>query len=95
MLFRSGSLMELKDLGGVTESVGVMPLIVSFIVAAIAGYFAIALIKKLVVSDKFRLFAYYTLALGIIVLTIGIYEKVTGNRIGVETTKDILHALIS
>ena len=77
----AGSLLKLKDIGGASESIGILPLIVCFVVAAVAGYFAIRLIKLLVVSDKFRIFAYYTLALGIIVLCAGIYEHVTGTVI--------------
>ena len=77
----AGSLLNLKDIGGASESIGILPLIVCFVVAAVAGYFAIRLIKLLVVSDKFRIFAYYTLALGIIVLCAGIYEHVTGTVI--------------
>lgn len=77
----AGSLLELKDIGGASESIGILPLIVCFVVAAVAGYFAIRLIKLLVVSDKFRIFAYYTLVLGIIVLCAGIYEHVTGTVI--------------
>lgn len=77
----AGSLLNLKGIGGASESIGILPLIVCFVVAAVAGYFAIRLIKLLVVSDKFRIFAYYTLALGIIVLCAGIYEHVTGTVI--------------
>lgn len=77
----AGSLLKLKDIGGASESIGILPLIVCFVVAAVAGYFAIRLIKLLVVSDKFRIFAYYTLVLGIIVLCAGIYEHVTGTVI--------------
>lgn len=77
----AGSLLNLKDIGGASESIGILPLIVCFVVAAVAGYFAIRLIKLLVVSDKFRIFAYYTLVLGIIVLCAGIYEHVTGTVI--------------
>lgn len=77
----AGSLLNLKDIGGASESIGILPLIICFVVAAVAGYFAIRLIKLLVVSDKFRIFAYYTLALGIIVLCAGIYEHVTGTVI--------------
>ena len=77
----AGSLLKLKDIGGASESIGILPLIVCFVVAAVAGYFAIRLIKLLVVSDKFRIFAYYTLVLGIVVLCAGIYEHVTGTVI--------------
>ena len=74
----AGALTEMLsyDVGASSELV--LPLIVGF-VAAVSGYLAIRLIKLLVVSDKFRIFAFYTLILGIIVLSIGIYEDVSGN----------------
>ena len=77
----AGALVQLKDISGATESIGFFPLVISFIVSAIAGYFAIRLIKFLVVSDKFRIFAYYTLVLGLVVIGIGIYENISGVRI--------------
>ena len=75
----AGALTEMLsyDVGASSELV--LPLIVGFVVAAVSGYLAIRLIKLLVVSDKFRIFAFYTLILGIIVLSIGIYEDVSGN----------------
>ncbi len=91
----AGSLVSLGDMGEATESIGALPLAVSFVVSAIAGYLAIKLIKLLVVSDKFRIFAYYTLILGIIVLGIGIYEAATGNIVSFKETEDIMHALLA
>lgn len=75
----AGSLVSLADMGEATESIGVLPLAVSFVVAAVSGYLAIRLIKLLIMSDKFRVFAFYTLVLGVIVLGVGIYEAVSGN----------------
>ena len=75
----AGSLVSLADMGETSEAIGILPLAVSFVVAAVAGYLAIRLIKLLVMSDKFRVFAYYTLVLGIVILGIGIYEAVSGN----------------
>ena len=78
----AGSLLEIKDVASAAETVGILPLIVCFVVSAVVGYFAIILIKLLVTSNKFRIFAYYTLVLGIAVLCIGIYEQISGTRIG-------------
>lgn len=89
----AGSLVSLADMGEATESIGALPLAVSFVVAAVSGYLAIRLIKLLVVSDKFRIFAYYTLVLGAIVLGVGIYEAATGNVVSFKEAEDIMHAL--
>ena len=42
---------------------------------------SIRLVKYLVTSDKFRVFAWYTLILGIVVLGIGLVEHFTGHAI--------------
>ena len=42
---------------------------------------AIRLVNYLIKSDKFRIFAVYTLVLGCIVVILGIAEKVTGNAV--------------
>jgi undecaprenyl-diphosphatase len=55
--------------------------IVGFIVAAAVGLGAIKLINWLVKSDKFRIFAYYTLILGGVVLLISIIEAIKGSPI--------------
>ncbi len=77
----AGALVELLDVGGVTESIGVLSLIVSFVTAAVVGYFAIALIKIMVVSDKYKYFGFYTAVLGVLVIGVAIYEMISGNRI--------------
>lgn len=91
----AGSLLEIPDVAKAADGIGVLPLLICFAVSAVAGYFAISLIKLLVVSDKFRIFAYYTLILGIVVLALGIYEAVTGTRIGAaETAETVMHAVM-
>ena len=45
------------------------------------GLLAIALVNRLVVSDKFRYFAYYTLIAGAIVVILGIIELFSGHVI--------------
>jgi undecaprenyl-diphosphatase len=71
----AGALSEILDAHAESVSVEILPLIIGGIVAAVVGYLSIKLIKLLVVSDKFRIFAYYTGILGLVVITIGLYEK--------------------
>lgn len=75
----AGALSELMDIGAAKASVDAVPLAVGMIVAAVAGYFAIALIKWLMKKDHFNIFAIYTFILGIVITGLGIYEHVTGN----------------
>lgn len=72
----AGAFTELFPFEETMSSDLVLPMIVGFVTAAVSGYLAIRLIKLLVVSDKFRIFAFYTLILGIAVLSCGIYEFV-------------------
>ncbi|MBO5449445.1 MAG: undecaprenyl-diphosphate phosphatase [Ruminococcus sp.] len=65
--------------GGV--SVGAANCVVGFIVAAFVGLCAIRLVNWLVKTDKFKIFAYYTLVLGIIVLVIAFIEMCMGHPI--------------
>jgi undecaprenyl-diphosphatase len=71
----AGALSELIDAQAASVAVPVLPLIIGGLVAAVVGYLSIKLIKLLVVSDKFRIFAYYTGILGLVVITIGLCEK--------------------
>lgn len=71
----AGAVVKLGDLSASTAPIVWLPLIVGFIVSAIAGFFAIKLVKWLIKTDKFRIFAFYTLALGIGVIVIGTIEK--------------------
>ena len=91
----AGAAVEFGDLGESTVKIDIIPLIVAFVVSAIVGYLSIRLIKYLILSDKFVIFAYYTLVLGIFVISMGIYEKITGNRITIgENAVNTLHALL-
>jgi undecaprenyl-diphosphatase len=60
--------------GTFSQGVGVSPtnLLVGLVFTVIAGYFAIVLVKKLVLTKKFHYFAAYTFALGValIILTL-------------------------
>lgn len=74
-------LFDLTDSASAELAANIVPLAVSFVVSAIAGYFAIRLIKAMVVNDKFRIFAWYTLVLGIAVLGAALYENISGVRL--------------
>lgn len=52
-----------------------------FIVSAVVGICAIKMVNWLVKSDKFKIFAIYTLILGIVVTGIGIFEHSVGMNI--------------
>lgn len=54
-------------------------LIVGVVTAAIFGLLAIKMVKWLVKSNKFKIFAIYTLILGLATVGIGIYEHISGN----------------
>lgn len=77
-------LLDLKDLlegtGGAAE-LELMPSLLGMAIAAVSGLLAIRLVNYLVSSNKFRIFAIYTAALGFVITGIGIVEIATGNAI--------------
>ncbi len=58
-------ILEAKDLGGVTESIGVFPIIVGMIAAFVSGIFALKVLMKLIKNGSFRHFAWYLLAVAV------------------------------
>lgn len=58
----------------VSQGVGVssLNLLVAVVLAMVAGYLAIVLVKKLVLSKKFHYFALYTFVLGIALITLAL-----------------------
>ena len=66
---------------GAAESLQWGPALVGMAVGAVSGFFAIKLVNYIVKSDKFGIFAWYTLALGITVIIIAIIEMFSGNMI--------------
>lgn len=77
----AGAVVELGEASASEISANMLPLLIGFAFAAVSGYFAIRLIKMLVVNDKFRVFAWYTLVLGIVVIALAVYEIKSGVRI--------------
>lgn len=82
-----GCLLEIKDAVTTDMQVEVLPCFIGFVVAAVVGVCAIKMVAWLVKSEKFRIFAYYTFILGIIVIGIGIFELITGQNIVTYFTK--------
>ena len=62
------------DRGSFSQGVGVSPvnLLIGVVFAVLAGYLAIVLVKKFVLSKRFHYFAAYTFALGIILITLAL-----------------------
>ena len=70
-------LVELKEaFESPDEVIRLFPCIIGFIVSATVGLFAIKLVRMLLKENKFQIFAYYTLILGVVVVTAGIFERV-------------------
>ena len=78
----AAGLLDLKDVVAAGElNLPLGPALVGMLVAAVSGFFSIKLVKYVVCSDKFKIFAWYTLILGLVVLGIGISESFTGHAI--------------
>lgn len=77
-------LASLKDVGSVQISaLGIPQLVIGAAVSCVAGILGIKLLRWLVVSDKLGILAWYTLILGVLVLILGIVEKIT--KVGIFT----------
>lgn len=74
----AASALQFRDLHGVQTDIDIAPLVVGFLISAVVGFLAIKLVQWLIKSDRFKIFAVYTLALGIVVIIIGIIEKIYG-----------------
>lgn len=69
------SVFEFKDALEAGSIGDPLPIVIGLVTSAVVGFFAIKLIQWLVRSDRFKIFAYYMLALGIVTTTLGIIEK--------------------
>lgn len=80
----AAGLLEAKDVLGNTGAAQGLewgPALVGMAVGAVSGFFAIKLVNYIVKSDKFKIFACYTLFLGLSVVAIAIIEMITGHAI--------------
>lgn len=74
-------LSEVKDAVAAGSSVDLASCAVGFVVSAVVGLGAIKLVNWLVRSDRFRIFGYYTLCLGVVVLIASFIEFCMGHPI--------------
>jgi undecaprenyl-diphosphatase len=74
----AGCLVELKDAMEIGLEIDIIPVIVGFVVSAVVGILAIKLVDMLIKSNRFKVFAVYTLVLGLSVIACGVIENVTG-----------------
>lgn len=71
----AAGLLDLKDVVEMGEAgIPLGPALVGMAVAAVSGLLSIRLVRFLVTSDRFGIFAWYTLILGLLVLGAGVYE---------------------
>lgn len=68
--------MEAKDVLTSDLQIEWLPVIIGFVVSAVVGFFAIKMVAWLLKSDRYRIFAYYTMTVGVIALGIGIFEMI-------------------
>ena len=69
----------IKSPEGITVDFG--PVIVGMIVAAVVGYFSIALFKWLLKTDRTYIFVIYTALAGLAVIGVSIYEMITASTV--------------
>ena len=78
----AAGLLDLKDVVEMGElGIPLGPALLGMAVAAVSGLLSIRLVRFLVSSDRFGIFAWYTLILGLLVLGVGVYEHFSGHAI--------------
>ena len=75
------NLLELMDVVGEPFPVGMDVALVGVAAAVIFGLLAIKMVQWLIHTDKYKWFGYYTLALGAVVILVGLIEWSTGHMI--------------
>lgn len=69
---------SLKDAGSEqVAAVGIPVLAIGAVVSCAVGFAAIKLLRWILAADKLNIFAWYTLAAGVLVVVLGIVEKIT------------------
>lgn len=66
------TIFEAKDLA--TANVDLAPLLLGVIVSMIVGYISLKLLQKIVMNEKFHLFAYYCWTVGAVILLFTIFQ---------------------
>lgn len=84
-----GAVFEIGDAVKEEVKIGFMPLFLGMLAAAVFGYLSIMLVRRLLLSDKFIVFAWYTLVVGTLAVLLGIIFHIAGfqgfNASGVST----------
>lgn len=81
-----GAAVEIGDVMEAGSDVAFWPLFIGMLTAALVGYGAIRLIRWLVLTDRFVIFAWYTLVVGVIVIILGIVGHVLGWGAGADAS---------
>lgn len=71
---------ELKDASGGLD-IPFTTVLIGIAAALVFGLLAIGLVKWLVKSEKFKIFAWYTLVLGVFTVAIGVFERLTDHML--------------
>lgn len=76
----AAALLELRDAMSAPQgiSIGIVPIAVGMVVAAVVGYFSIVFFKWLLKTDKMYIFIAYTAVVGIAVIVISVIELNSG-----------------
>lgn len=75
------NIMELKD--AATDGIAIPPtmILLGMATALVFGLLAIGMVKWLVNSERFRIFAWYTMILGALTIAVGVFERLTDHMI--------------
>lgn len=75
----AANLLEFAQGAGQPAAISTMAIIAGVVTATVFGLLAIFMVRWLVKTDKLVYFAYYTFALGIITVGLGIFEHLSGH----------------
>lgn len=75
------NLMEFKNVSADGPAIPTTMILLGMASALVFGLLAIGMVKWLVKSERFRIFAYYTLILGSLTIAIGIFERLTDHML--------------
>lgn len=77
----AANVLELSDALKAGESINMLPTVIGVIVAAISGFLAIKMVSFLVKTEKLKIFSWYTLIVGSVVIIAAITEIFTNGAI--------------
>ena len=77
----AAAVLTIKDAAAAPVDIGIGVMAAGVITAAVVGFLAIKLLKWIVTTNKLEIFAFYTLALGVLTLVVCIIETVMGINI--------------